>query len=308
MDRPKICVVGSSNIDLISYVPHLPKLGETLHGNKFNRVFGGKGANQAVMAAKLGAEVSMVAKLGEDIFGRETLENFKSIGIRTEGVSFTSEAFSGVASIWVDPACENSIVIVSGANDMLTEADLKTCREQITSAQVLVCQLEVPPQTTLAALKMARSAGVMTVLNPAPARRQLSREFYEHSDIFCPNETETELLTGLPVKTDEDAVNAAEKLLEYGARTVILTLGKRGSLLADGYTTEFVETPEVTAVDTVGAGDAFIGSLVYFLAVGVEIKSAVARASHIAAVSVQSPGVQASFPERTDLPEELFLP
>ncbi len=306
MKTPKICVVGACNLDLISYVPRLPQRGETLHGTRFHMGFGGKGANQAVMSAKLGGDVAMVSKLGEDVFGKDTLDNFKSFGIDTQHVLFTDQAFSGVAPISVDQEGYNSIIIVTGANDLMTEEEIEAARPTIAASQILVCQLEIPLEITLAALRIAREEGVKTIFNPAPARPELPSELYELSDIFCPNETETELLTGLPVKTIAEAETAAKVLLERGAKSVLLTLGERGSLLVGEQETLHVPVEPVNALDTTGAGDSFVGSLAYFLAAGKPLKDAIQRANTIAAISVQASGTQTSFPLAEDLPATLF--
>ncbi|MFH1723732.1 MAG: ribokinase [Elusimicrobiota bacterium] len=301
MDRPKICVVGACNLDLISYVPRLPRVGETLHGTRFHMGFGGKGANQAVMAAKLGGDVAMVAKLGDDVFGKDTLKNFESLGVDTRHVHLTDRAFSGVAPIAVDPEGRNSIIIVTGANDLLTEGEIEAGRRSIAAARILVCQLEIPLEVSLAALRIARQEGVRTIFNPAPARPDLPEELYRLSDVFCPNESETELLTGMPVGTPKEAEAAARVLVERGAGTVILTLGERGSLLVAGGGAEHVPVEPVKAVDTTGAGDAFVGSLAFFLASGTALPEAVRRANRVAALSVRSSGTQTSFPEAKDL-------
>ena len=306
MDKPKICVVGACNIDLISYVPRLPKLGETLHGTRFHIGFGGKGANQAVMAAKMGGEVTMITKLGQDVFGENTLKNFQEWGVNTKHVHFTDQAFSGVAPIAVDPDAHNSIIIVTGANDLLTEAELEAARVDIADSKIMVCQLEIPLEINLAALRIARQEEVQTIFNPAPARPELPDELYQLSDIFCPNETETELLTGMPVGSLEEAEAAARVLLERGAKTVILTLGERGSLLVTQDSSEYVPVDPVKALDTTGAGDAFVGSLAYFLASGKSLTDAMRRANRIAAISVQASGTQTSFPVAKDLPPELL--
>lgn len=307
MSRPKICVVGASNIDLVSYAPRLPKLGETLTGTRFQMGFGGKGANQAVMAAKLGAEVAMITKLGDDIFGKDTLKNYETLGFATSHVLFTSEASTGVAPIWVDGATgNNAIIVVPGANDLLTPADVEARRDAITQAQIVVCQWEVPLETTLAALRIGRAAGVTTIFNPAPARDQLPTEAYQLSDIFCPNESETELLTGQPVATQEQAEAAARMLLARGAGRVIITLGERGSLLVTAEGAQHVPAPQVKAIDTTGAGDAFVGSLAYFLAAGAPLVDAMQRANQIAALSVQRTGTQSSFPSAAELPPALL--
>jgi ribokinase len=306
MSKPKICVVGAANIDLVSYVPRLPQLGETLHGTRFQMGFGGKGANQAVMAAKLGADVAIVTKLGQDIFGENTLKNFRAWGVDTQYVLFTGQAFSGVAPIAVDTAGHNSIIIVMGANDLLTEADIEAARPAIAASQILVCQLEIPAAVNLAALRVAKEEGVTTIFNPAPAKPDLPAEFYQLSDIFCPNENETEMLTGQAVSTIEEAKAAARILLERGAGKVILTLGERGSLLVTAAETNHAPAPQVRALDSTGAGDAFVGSLAYFVALGQPVAEAMRRANHIAALSVQAAGTQTSFPAAADLPAELL--
>lgn len=307
MQRPKICVVGSSNIDLVSYAPRLPKLGETISGTRFQMGFGGKGANQAVMAAKLGGDVSMVTKVGPDIFGDDTRKNYARLGIDTTYVLTAEDSFTGVAPIWVDESSgNNAIILALGANDLLSPADVQAARPALEAAQVVVCQWEVPLSATLAALRIAREAGVTTVFNPAPARNALPDEAYALSDIFCPNESEAELLTGLPVATLEQAAAAAQALLERGAGNAILTLGERGSLLASPHQIVHVPTPQVKAIDTTGAGDAFVGSLAYFLAAGRKLVDAIERANRIAALSVQASGTQSSFPNAADLPADLL--
>jgi len=306
MERPNICVVGACNLDLISYVPRLPSMGETLHGNRFQMGFGGKGANQAIMAAKLGGEVTMVSKLGQDVFGENTLKNFKSWGVNTQHVHFTDQAFSGVAPIAVDTEGHNSIIVVTGANDLLTAEEVEAARPAIAASSILVCQLEIPLDINLTALRIARKEGVKTIFNPAPARSEIPQEFYQLSDIFCPNETETELITGMSVQSIVEAESAAKMLIGRGAASVILTLGERGSLLVTDATTEHVPVAPVKALDTTGAGDAFVGSLAFFLAAGKSLSDSIKRANRIAAVSVQSSGTQTSFPEAKDLPPELM--
>lgn len=300
----RVCVVGASNIDLISYVPRLPRLGETLHGERFQMGYGGKGANQAVMAAKLGARVAMVTKLGRDVFGEGTLANFREFGVDTEHVLFTEDAFSGVAPIAVAPDGSNSIIIVTGANDLLTEDEIERARPAIAASSVVVCQLEIPVEISLAALRVAREEGVTTIFNPAPARAELPQELYRLSDVLCPNEPETELLVGRSIAGEEEA--AARELLTRGAGAVILTLGERGCLVVDAGEARHVAVEPVEAVDTTGAGDAFVGSLAYFLAQGRQLAEAAGRANRIAAVSVMGRGTQTSFPAAADLPAELL--
>jgi ribokinase len=303
--RPGICVVGACNVDLVSYVPRLPRLGETLHGTRFEKGFGGKGANQAVMAAKLGADVTMIGKLGRDVFGEDTMKNFASQGVNTDHVHFTDQASSGVAPIAVDADGNNSIVIVMGANDLLTEDEIEAARPAIAASDVLVCQLEIPLPISLKALQVAKEEGVTTILNPAPARDELPAAAYEASDIICPNENETGLLTGLPVRTDEQAEAAARALLDRGVSTVILTLGERGSVLVTADAVKHVPAQRVKAVDSTGAGDAFVGSLAFLLALALPLADAVQRAGAIATRSVLKPGTQSSFPDRNEVADLL---
>lgn len=304
-DEPAICVVGAALIDLISYVPRLPRIGETLHGTDFRMGYGGKGANQAVMAAKLGARVSIVTRLGRDVFGDGTLENFRSFGIDTSFVAIDDEAPSGVAPIAVGPDGDNAIVIVTGANDRLTRDDVERARPAIASAAVLLCQLEIPLEITRAALEIAREESTLTILNPAPAVADLAPELYGLADVFCPNEVETELLLGHPLEDGGEA-DAAAELLGRGAGSVILTLGERGCLVQTATQSIRLPVERVEAKDTTGAGDAFVGSLAYFLARGSPLDGAAARANRVAAISVQAPGTQTSFPAVEDLPADLL--
>jgi len=248
----------------------------------------------------------MVSKLGQDVFGENTLKNFKSWGVNTQHVHFTDQAFSGVAPIAVDTEGHNSIIVVTGANDLLTAEEVEAARPAIAASSILVCQLEIPLDINLTALRIAREEGVKTIFNPAPARSEIPQEFYQLSDIFCPNETETELITGMSVQSIVEAESAAKMLIGRGAASVILTLGERGSLLVTDATTEHVPVAPVKALDTTGAGDAFVGSLAFFLAAGKSLSDSIKRANRIAAVSVQSSGTQTSFPEAKDLPPELM--
>ncbi len=303
---PRICVVGSTNMDLNSYVKRLPRKGETIHGQRFEISYGGKGANQAVMAAKLGAAVSMVTRVGEDVFGRDALSNFAAHGIDTSQIRTCADTSTGVAAITIDQDGNNTIVVTPGANFQVSVADVEAAKSMIRQAQVVICQLEIPSEATLAALRMGREAGAITLFNPAPAQADLPPEFYAVSDIFCPNETEAATLTGMPVTTMEEAEAAAKELLRRGAGTVILTLGERGSFLVTPTKSVMVPSTPVKAVDTTGAGDAFVGSVAFFLARGLSLEDAMNRANRIAAISVKSPGAQASFPWAEQLPADLL--
>lgn len=299
--QPRVCVIGACNIDLISYVPRLPEMGETLHGSAFHLGYGGKGANQAVMAAKLGALVTLVSKVGRDVFGEGTLDNLRRWRIDTTHVGATEDAFSGVAPIMVDADGHNSIVIVTGANDLITTAELERARPAIAAAGVVACQLELPVNTTLHGLRIARAEGVRTVLNPAPAHPHLPVELWQLADVLCPNEGEAAMLSGR-----SDPAAAARELLARGAASVVVTLGENGCLVAEAERVRHIEGRRVEAVDTTGAGDSFVGALSYFLAAGFPVAASAERATVIAARSVQARGTQTSFPDRADLPATLF--
>ena len=307
MAAPSVCVVGSINLDMNAYVHRFPRPGETLHGGRFTTGYGGKGANQAVMVARLGGNISMVGRVGDDIFGQDMRRNLAAEGIDARFVFESAGVSSGVAVITVDDSGQNTIIVIAGANGLVTPDDVTAAQAAIAGARVLLCQMEVPMAANLAALRLARAAGVTTIFNSAPVSGEVPAEVYELTDIFCPNETEAELLTGIEVHTLDDARLAASIILERGARAALITLGARGCLYvsADG-ADEVIPTVEVNAVDTTGAGDAFVGSLGYFLAAGVALRTAIERANAIAAISVQSPGTQASYPRREQLPAELL--
>jgi ribokinase len=296
---PRICVVGSSNTDLTFRTPRLPRPGETLAGHGFQLGFGGKGANQAVMAARLGARVAVVSKVGRDAFGAQTLENYRREGIDTTHLLIDEARPSGVAAIVVDDDARNCILVVPGANLGLSPDDVRRATPVIRDADVLLCQLEVPLETTLEAFRVARAAGVRTVLNPAPAA-PLADELLRLTDLCVPNETELESLTGMAAATVEEAAAAARELARRGRQAVIVTLGSRGALLVDGERVEHIPAVPVAAVDPSGAGDAFIGSVAVFLAGGKELGDAARRANAAAALSVTRPGTQSSFPSRAE--------
>ena len=301
---PTVCVVGSANLDLSTYTDRLPAPGETIHARRFTTGYGGKGANQAVMAARLGAAVTFVARVGDDAFGRDMLAHFRAEGIDTRHVSSTVGVSTGTAVITVDAAGRNTIVVAPGANGSLTATDVEAARSAIESARVLVCQQEVPAEANLAAMRLAARAGVSVVFNPAPAG-DIPTEAYRLAAVLCPNEHETALLTGRAVRTSDDAEAAARELLHRGARSVVVTLGERGCLVVTNDEVTALPAPRVEAVDTVGAGDAFVGSLAVFLARGSDLITAARNANRIAALSVQAPGAQTSFPRAGDLPADL---
>lgn len=305
-----VVVVGSCMTDLVSQAPRLPKAGETIHGHKFFIGFGGKGANQCVQAARMGAKTAMVCKVGRDVFGNDYIQNFKNNGISTAYVEQTENAATGAASIIVNDTGENAIVIVAGANMLLGQEELQRAQSAIVNAKVLVCQLEINPDASLQALRMAKENHVKTIFNPAPAIADLHSDFYKASDVFCCNESEAELLTGLSVTSVQDASRVGLELLRRGCASVIVTLGPQGCVVCQSTNTapKHIPTTAVTAADTTGAGDSFIGALAFYMAQypTMPLEEMARRANLVAAVSVQTVGTQTSFPFQKDLPTELF--
>lgn len=294
---PRIVVVGSSNVDLTTFTDLFPRPGETIFGKDFHLGFGGKGANQAVAARRCGAEVTMVARLGDDLFGQATLDNFTAAGIETKHVLITPGVSSGVAPIFVDSSGQNRILVVKGANDRLSPADVDAAAETIGNADFLITQLEIPLETVFHSLQLARRLGVRAILNPAPGHF-LDFERIKDADLVIPNETEAETMTGMPLQQPDDARRCAEFLLGKGLRQVVITLGVNGALHAARDSTIHVPAFEVSAVDSTGAGDAFIGSLACFLAEGNDTGEAIRRANLYAALSTLSVGTQSSFVSR----------
>jgi ribokinase len=301
---PRVCVVGSSNMDLVVRTSRLPRAGETLTATSLTTVCGGKGGNQAVMAARLGAAVRLVGKVGRDVFGEQLRQNYREQGVDTTHLLEDAERSTGVATILVDDAAQNCILVVPGANGALTPDDVRAATPAVTTADVLLCQLEVPAETTAEALRLARAAGVRTVLNPAPAV-PLSDELLKRADLCVPNETELEALTGLPTRTEADLDAALDALLRRGPRGALVTLGAGGSLYKGEGRSERVAAVPVDAVDSTAAGDAYIGSLAVSLAAGTPLREAMHRASAVAALTVTRPGAQGSFPSRQEV--EVFL-
>ena len=295
--RPRIAVVGSANIDLTTFTNQFPKPGETIFGQKFDLGFGGKGANQAVAARLCGAEVFMVARVGSDLFGPATIENFRKQGIDSTHVKQVEGLSSGVAPIFVEPNGQNRILVVKGANDALKPADVDAAAETLKTADCIVLQFEIPVATVYYTIEFARKHGIRCILNPAPAQ-PVDLGALKDLDYFVPNETEAETITGSPVKNVEDAKKCAENLVAGGIRRVIITLGANGSLLSSRDGSEHVPPFVVNAIDSTGAGDAFIGSFAVFLGEGVPEKEAVRRANLYAGLSTTGVGTQKSFYDR----------
>jgi ribokinase len=295
--RPRIAVVGSANIDLTTFTNQFPKPGETIFGQAFNLGFGGKGANQAAAARFCGADVFMVARVGNDLFGPATIENFQKLGIATTHVKQVEGLSSGVAPIFVEPNGQNRILVVKGANDALKPADVDAAAETLKTVDCIVLQFEIPLETVYHTVAFARKHGIRCIVNPAPAQAVEMRALTD-LDYFVPNESEAETITGVAVRNIEDARKCAEKLLAGGIRRVIITLGANGSLLAGQGLSEHVPPFAVKSVDSTGAGDAFIGSFAVFLAEGVPEREAVRRANLYAGLSTTGIGTQKSFYDR----------
>jgi ribokinase len=296
---PRIAVVGSANIDLVTFADKAPLPGETIFGQDFDMGFGGKGANQAVAARLCGADVSMVARVGSDLFGPATLNNFKSFQIDTSHVRVVDGVSSGVAPIFVDPSGQNRIYVVKGANDRLMPADVDEAAPLLTNADCIILQFEIPLETVYYTIRFARKNGIRCILNPAPGQ-PVDLEELSRVDYFIPNESEAETISGQPVRTIDEAKACARYFLERGIPKVIITLGVRGALLAADGTFELIPAYTVQTKDTTGAGDAFIGSFATFLAEGVPEKEAVSQACLYASLSTTKVGTQKSFLNRTE--------
>ncbi len=295
--HPKIAVVGSANIDLTTFTNVFPKPGETIFGEKFDLGFGGKGANQAVAARLCGADVFMVARVGSDLFGPATIENFRKLGIDTTHVKQVEGLSSGVAPIFVETNGQNRILVVKGANDSLKPADVDAAVETLEAADCIVLQFEIPLPTVYYTVQFAREHGIRCIVNPAPAQT-VDLGALKDLDYFVPNESEAETITGRAVRNVDDAKKCAGALLAHGIRRVIITLGSNGSLIASCEGTEHVPAFAVKSVDSSGAGDAFIGSFAVFLAEGAPEEEAVRRANLYAALSTTGVGTQKSFSDR----------
>lgn len=295
--RPRIAVVGSANTDLTTFIDQFPKPGETIFGQKFDLGFGGKGANQAVAAKLCGADVFMVACVGNDLFGPATIKNFHKLGIDASHVRQVEGVSSGVAPIFVDPSGQNRIIVVKGANDTLKPPDVDAAAAMLKSVDCIVLQFEIPLETVYYTIQFARKHGIRCILNPAPGQ-PIDVKAVADLDYFVPNESEAETITGMPVRDLEDAKRCAEKLLSSGVRRVIITLGSNGSLLAGREGMEHVPAFDVKSIDSTGAGDAFIGSFAVFLGEGLLEREALRRANLYAGLSTTSVGTQKSFYER----------
>lgn len=296
----KVVVVGSLNMDLVTRASRLPRAGETLIGQSFSTVPGGKGANQAVASARLGAEVAMIGCVGSDAYGVQLRDALLAEGIDCQAVSRV-DGSSGVALIVVDDSSQNAIVIVAGSNGELTPASLQAADAVLQAADVIVCQLEVPLETVGYALKRGRELGKTVILNPAPASGPLPAQWYASIDYLIPNESEATALSGVTVDSLDSAKLAAAQLIKAGAAKVIITLGAQGALFSDGNRFEHLAAPNVKAVDTTAAGDTFVGGFAAALAHGKSEAEAIRFGQVAAALSVTRAGAQPSIPTLHDV-------
>jgi len=301
--QPFIVVVGSANVDLTTFNDVFPRPGETIFGKRFDLGFGGKGANQAVAAKLCGASVAMVAKVGNDLFGPATIKNFEAQGIDATHVRMAGGVSSGVAPIFVDPTGQNRIIVIKGANDTLSPQDVDDAAPLLRKADAIVLQFEIPVPTVYHTVEFAKNNGIRCIVNPAPAQ-PVDFARLHNVDYFIPNESEAQTITGLPVKSEQEAEKCARFLLAKGMKGVIITLGDRGCFLAGPGGGELIPAFRVPAVDTTGAGDAFIGSFAVFLGEGLTEKEALRRANLYAAISTRRVGTQKSFSDRVEFEKE----
>ena len=304
--KPLLVVVGSSNTDMVIKTNHLPVPGETILGGNFFMNAGGKGANQAVAAQRLGGDVTFICKTGNDIFGNQSVKGFIEEGINTNFIITDNINPSGVALITVDKNAENCIVVASGANATLSAANLINCMDTLYGASIILMQLEIPVETINFVADIAKPSGVKVILNPAPAC-ELSPELLKNIWIITPNEKEAEMLSGIAVTDQATAAQAAKVIMDKGVETVIITLGSKGTFIATKEMNQLVAAPKVNAVDTTAAGDVFNGALAVALLEDMPLPDAVAFACNAAAISVTRMGAQSSAPYRKEVTDFMAL-
>ncbi|WEZ87011.1 ribokinase [Pseudomonas sp. NyZ480] len=300
--KAKVVVVGSLNMDLVARAERLPRPGETLAGENFFTVPGGKGANQAVAVARLGGTVAMVGNVGDDAYGQQLRQALEVEGIDCQAVKVCEGVSSGVALITVDAASQNCIVIIPGGNGLLTPQAVQQFDGLLQAAEVIICQLEVPADTVAWTLARGRELGKTVILNPAPATGPLPTQWLAHIDYLAPNESEAQALTGVPVSDLDSARRAGERLVQLGVRKVIITLGAHGALLVCAQGSRHFPAPKVKALDTTAAGDTFIGGFAAALVRGLTEDAAIAFGQRAAALSVTRAGAQPSIPYLKELP------
>lgn len=295
-----ITIVGSSNTDMIIKVGHLPKPGETILGGEFTKAAGGKGANQAVAAARAGGNVNFIAKVGDDIFGETAIKGFIAAGINVESVIVDKEAPSGIAQIFVADDGENCIAVASGANAKLSIEDIINSADKIKQSKILLTQLETPIATVTEAVRIAKENGLIVILNPAPAA-PLSDELLANLSVITPNETEADMLTGIFATDEESAADCSDVLIAKGVESVIITMGYKGAFVNNKGEKYFVPGYKVKAVDSTAAGDVFNGALSVALSQDRDFKEAVKFANAAAALSVTKLGAQPSVPTLAEI-------
>lgn len=303
----RIVVIGSSNTDMVIRTKNLPRAGETVLGGKFYMNAGGKGANQAVACARLGGSVTFVCKTGNDVFGHQAYQLFDEEGIDSSYVFSDSKNPSGVALILVDDNAENCIAVASGSNNYLLPTDVDNALLAIDKAEIVLMQLEIPLETIVYAAQKAKDGGKMVILNPAPAPSEpLPLALLQNIDLLTPNETEAELISGIPVVDQSSAIAAAELICSKGVKRVIITMGSKGALLYEHGQSELIPSLHVKAVDTTAAGDCFNGALTIALSEGRPLRDAIVFANRAAAISVTRPGAQQSMPYRQEVDTAVF--
>lgn len=294
-----ITVVGSLNIDLVTEVSYTPSVGETIMGRGLDQIPGGKGANQGVTIGKLGGQVKMIGKIGKDGYGKALLKSLEDSRVNREHVMFSNES-TGLAFIMVNDNGDNSIVVIPGANFDFNKKDIQEKKEVIKSSDVLVCQLESPLEVIDEALSIAKTSNTFTILNPAPGK-VLPDSILKNVDLLTPNESELEILTGESITNEDDLLKACSILIKRGIKTLIVTLGEKGSLLVDVSGHQMFEAIKVKAIDTTAAGDSFTGALAFAIDQGQSIEEAIALATKVAALSVTKKGAQSSLPSMKDV-------
>ena len=298
----RIVVIGSSNTDMVIRTKNLPRPGETVLGGTFFMNAGGKGANQAVACARLGGAVTFVCKTGNDVFGHQAYQLFDDEGIDPSYVFSDPKNPSGVALILVDDNAENSIAVASGSNSNLVTADIDNSLDAIENSEIVLMQLEIPIKTIEYAAQIAKSRGKMVILNPAPAPTEpLPLSILKNIDLITPNETEAELISGIPVVDEPSAIAAAKRMAELGVKKIIITMGSKGAMLYEDGEGELIPSIRGKAVDTTAAGDCFNGALTIAISEGRSLKDAVLFANRAAAISVTRPGAQVSMPYRHEV-------
>ena len=300
MSKSRILVIGSINVDMVIKTKNIPIPGETTIGNEFFMNMGGKGANQAVAATRLGGEVSFVGKVGNDVFGKQAVDSLQKEGIDIRFIGMTKDVSSGIATITVEQNGENAIVVVPGANYEVNETDIDLADELFDTCEIILLQYEIPIKIIEYIIQKAIYFKKKVVLNPAPAEK-IKDEYLNDLYIITPNETEAEKLTGVKIIDDKSTLHAADLLLEKGIQVVIITLGEKGALVKSKNICEFISSPKVKAIDTTAAGDTFNGALVVLLSEGRDILTATKLACQAASLSVTRFGAQASIPYRREL-------